>query len=136
MKTIQTSNGTKIQFFNNLKEISAKRWNAFNTECIKYSTLGATFEEAATKLDAMNAHLRYQNSQAYQAENENLRLQLFGMYHGINTKMGALIYLVKSIDGVDVDPFSTDMTDLIKTLEDTEISEYDAESLIWDIRKK
>src|SRR5690606_12227481 len=136
MKTITTNNGTKIEFFSTSKEISAKRWNAFNTECIKCSALGTTFEDAAAKVDAMNSHLRYQNNEAYRNENENLKLQLYGIYNGINIKAGAVVYLVKSIDGELLDPFEADIQDAVQKIEDSEISEYDIENVIWDIRKK
>lgn len=135
MKTITTTNGTKIEFFNNSKEISARRWNAFNTECIKSSTLGNTFEEAASKLDALNSHLKYQNMEAYKVENENLRLQLYAVYKGINTQAKALIYLIKSIDGEPVDPFA-DPEELVKRIEETEISAFDLDDIIWEVRKK
>lgn len=136
MKTVTTTTGVELVFFTKANEITAKRWNRFNTESLKSSELGNDFMSAVSKLDAMNNHLKYGNNQAWKAENENLRLQLFASYNGINVPAKAVAYLLHKINGEVYDPFSVDEELLEEEMENTGITQADVEELIIDIRKK
>lgn len=136
MKTITTTNQTKLTFLTKANEITAKRWNRFNTEAIKASELGPDFMSAASKLDAMNNHLKFGNNQAWKAENENLRLQLFSTYNGINCAARAVAFLLHKIDGTPFDPFELPLEELDELVECTEISQEDVQIIISETRKK
>jgi hypothetical protein len=136
MKTITTLNDTKLEFLTKSTEISAKRWNRFNVESIKASDLGQDFMEAAAKLDAMNKHLKFGNNQAWKAENENLRIQLFSCYHGINFSARALGFLLNKKNGEKVDPFDMTVEDLELLIEESEVTQDDLESIVREVRKK
>lgn len=137
MTEVQLSNGTKIEFYDDIKEIPMYKLNAFQAALIQDAGMGSTIEDIDARLAKLDAFLAAGKCEEALQERQNMRFGLFFLLSGINTRSACLAHLVATVNGQAVrDTTDEDVLKIARTLEAGGLTMLQVLGLTGELKKK
>ena len=137
MITIEAKNG-KAVLYDSIRELPIKRYNAFNRYLIQDSGIGSDLPSIHARFERFDLFLNAQRLQELAQERQNLHFTFHAILNLINFKSRAFACLCYSIDGEKIEDIENDLEleKALSLLEKIEVTQWDVEEALTDIRKK